>query len=158
MRIQVTSGSGVGVTKLAAFDKALFDAGIANYNLIKLSSVIPANSKIINKKITNYNNNEYGYKLYIVLAECTVIDSGEEAVAGIGWVKHSPGKESGLFVEFAGRSETEVREKITKTLESMTSYRPEEVGEIDMKIEKIRCKGRPVCAIVAAVYKSEGWV
>ena len=157
MEIKITSGTGRGVTELAAFDKALFDAGIANYNLIKLSSVIPAHTEIVKEKITEYNNNEYGYKLYIVLAESRVIVPGEKAVAGIGWVKHSPGEESGLFVEFDGKSEEEVKDKITSTLKSMCSYRPEEVGEIQMVIESVECVDQPVCALVAAVYKSEGW-
>ena len=38
----VTSGTGEAATEPAAFDGALLDAGIANYNLIRLSSVIPA--------------------------------------------------------------------------------------------------------------------
>ena len=41
MNIYVSSGIGYGQTKLAAFDAALNEAGIANFNLIKLSSVIP---------------------------------------------------------------------------------------------------------------------
>jgi arginine decarboxylase len=42
LEIQVTTGTGEGPTPLAAFDAALLDAGVANYNLILLSSVIPA--------------------------------------------------------------------------------------------------------------------
>ena len=36
--ISITSGLGQGPTTLAAFDAALRDAGIANFNLIRLSS------------------------------------------------------------------------------------------------------------------------
>ena len=39
--IVLSTGLGVGPTALAAFDAALLDAGVANYNLICLSSVIP---------------------------------------------------------------------------------------------------------------------
>lgn len=37
-------GSGVGVSKspLVAFDRALIDAGVGNYNLVRLSSILPA--------------------------------------------------------------------------------------------------------------------
>jgi hypothetical protein len=43
MIIRVTSGTGTGPTELAAFDAALLDAGVANYNLIPLShSWIPS--------------------------------------------------------------------------------------------------------------------
>ena len=51
MKIKVTYGTGEGLTKLAAFDRALFNAGIANYNLIKLSSVIPKNSEVLIEKL-----------------------------------------------------------------------------------------------------------
>jgi arginine decarboxylase len=46
MLIQVTGGTGAGPTKMAAFDAALNQAGTANYNLIKLSSIIPPDSKV----------------------------------------------------------------------------------------------------------------
>jgi len=37
----LTSGHGTGTSKLAAFDSALFAAGIANFNLIRVSSIVP---------------------------------------------------------------------------------------------------------------------
>jgi arginine decarboxylase len=37
----LTSGSAIGRTPLNAFDNALRDAGIADFNLIKVSSIIP---------------------------------------------------------------------------------------------------------------------
>ena len=39
--IQITSTIGVGNTALGAFDNALYKTGVANYNLLRLSSVIP---------------------------------------------------------------------------------------------------------------------
>jgi arginine decarboxylase len=39
--IIITTGTAQGPTALAAFDAALLGAGVANYNLIPLSSVIP---------------------------------------------------------------------------------------------------------------------
>lgn len=44
--IVVTAGVAECPTALSAFDAALMDAGIANYNLIYLSSVIPGGSVI----------------------------------------------------------------------------------------------------------------
>ncbi len=71
MKIKVTYGIGEGATKLAAFDRALFDAGIANYNLIKLSSVIPENSednaKINISKATNIANIIPNIELFFIL-------------------------------------------------------------------------------------------
>ena len=44
--IRVTAGSGKGRTALAAFDSALRAAGVADHNLVRLSSVIPAKASI----------------------------------------------------------------------------------------------------------------
>ena len=47
MKIAITSGKAEGPSKLNAFDNALLDAGIGDVNLIKVSSIIPANSEFV---------------------------------------------------------------------------------------------------------------
>ena len=47
-RIILTSGIGIGSTKLNAFDNALLNAGIGNFNLLSVSSIIPPKAKIVN--------------------------------------------------------------------------------------------------------------
>jgi len=154
MEIKITYGVGEASTKLAAFDKALFDAGIGNYNLIKLSSIIPKRAKIKLGKI-KYNQKEYGYKLYVVLSKCIETKPKKEAWAGLGWVQDQIGR--GLFVEIEGSSEEEVKNLINKSLKSMEEYRSEKYGKINHKIVGIKCKNKPVCALVCAIFKSEGW-
>jgi arginine decarboxylase len=154
MDIKVTYGTGEGLTELSAFDKALFDAGIGNYNLIKLSSVIPEHSKVFVQKV-NWNQKEHGYKLYVVLSKCIETTSGKEAWAGLGWLQDKGGR--GLFVEHRGSSEEEVKNLISGSLKSVQEYRSEKYGKINHKIVGIKCKDRPVCAVIVAVYKSEGW-
>ncbi len=39
------SGSGEGDSPLTAFDAALLDAGVGNYNLVKLSSIMPPGAR-----------------------------------------------------------------------------------------------------------------
>lgn len=156
MRIVVTRGTGEGKTKTAAFDRALWDAGIANYNLIRLSSVIPENSDIVVEK-SERNEKEHGHKLYVVLSECFETESGRKAVAGLGWVTANHTKGKGIFVEHSGNIKEEVADYIKKTIESMDSYRPEEHGGIKIRFAEKECDGDVACALVAAVYKSEGW-
>jgi arginine decarboxylase len=43
----VTAGAGEGTTDLNAFDRALMDAGIANLNFIRLTSILPMGAKIV---------------------------------------------------------------------------------------------------------------
>ena len=156
MRIYVTSGTGEGKTRIAAFDNALWDAGIANYNLIRLSSVIPYGSELIVKKI-DWNNREHGHKLYVVLSEAYETGMGKNAVAGLGWVTSNHPEGKGIFVENCGNTKKKVSDYIEKTIKSMTSYRPEERGKIRMEFAERKCSGDMVCSLVAAVYKSEGW-
>lgn len=46
-RIYLCSGIGRGKTLLNAFDDALISAGVGNYNLIKVSSIVPPNIEIV---------------------------------------------------------------------------------------------------------------
>jgi arginine decarboxylase len=154
MDIRVTKGIGEGSTELAAFDAALFDAGIANYNLIRLSSVIPDGARILREKI-NKNDQEFGYRLYTVYSCHTESEQGRQAWAGIGWVQAETGK--GLFVEHHGASEEEVRDLITSTLNDMTKYRKDNFGPIQYEIAGTKCGDKPICALVVAVYGSQRW-
>jgi len=156
MNIIVTEGTGDGLTNLSAYDKALCQAGIGNYNLIRLSSVIPPNTAVCTKKYTPCED-EYGNRLYIVESSCIETIIGKEAWAGLGWITQNNDSGRGLFVEHYGSSEQEVKTLIEKSLESMKTYREEEHGDIYIKTTGITCKDKPVCALVAAVYKSEPW-
>lgn len=157
MKISVTWGTGVGSTKLSSFDKALWNAGIANLNLIPLSSVIPPESVIKVGKLRSSNaETNFGKRVYVVLSCMNTAKIGRYAYAGVGWRIVSKTKK-GLFVEHHGRSEAEVKNKITKSLTDMVSYRKERYGKIEYKIVGIECKGKPVTALVCAVYQMEPW-
>lgn len=157
MEIVISTGGGRGATSLSAFDRALFEAGVANYNLIKLSSVIPPGTKILKGKRQKSITEEYGHRLYVVIAEAYADNPGEEAWAGLGWVHHSDDSGKGLFVEHVGKSKKEVEDLISLSLNSMAEYRPEERGQINIVTNGIVCQDNPVCAIVVASYKGEGW-
>lgn len=153
--IYVTSGIGEGQTKLSAFDAALWDAGIANFNLIKLSSIIPPRSSIKVKVLKNNGNRNFGNKLYVVLSQKRESERGREAWAGIGWAQTKNGR--GLFVEHDGSQQAEVIRLIKESLNDMVKYRQEKYGEIHYQVVGLRCQDKPVCAVVAAVYESQAW-
>lgn len=154
MIITVKSGTGAGPTKLSAFDSALNDSGVANYNLIRLSSVIPPDTKIIigNPQLSG----SWGDRLYVVMAEMRVDTPNVEAWAGIGWVQE---KESGkgLFVEHEGHSEAAVRKDINQSLTALMATRNVDFGEIKMEVVGAVCTHLPVCAMVTAVYQVSDW-
>jgi len=154
MEIIITKGKGTGLNKLSAFDNALYDAGIANFNLIPLTSIIPPASKVRLKKI-DWNQIDFGNKLYVVMARANQEVIGKEAWAGIGWVQAENGK--GLFVEHIGESKDDVIQLIKNSLSDMIKYRREKYGQPEYATSGVACQDHPVCAIVVAVYKSEGW-
>lgn len=155
MRIVVSRGTGEGPTPLAAFDSALHSAGVENYNLIRLSSVIPPGAGIERVQFVS-DPDEYGQRLYVVMAEQRATVPGEGAYAGLGWVQDAAdGK--GLFVECEGETYGDVQEEIVATLDSMTTRRGVDYGPVESEITGIECSGRPVAAVVIAVYKSEPW-
>lgn len=155
--IEVACATGTGPTALAAFDSALRGTGIANYNLIRLSSVIPPATDVL--PVTgpvSPPGGEWGDRLYVVYAEMHADAPGQEAWAGIGWVQQEDtGK--GLFVEHEGRSEAQVRSDIERSLGSLVAGRPESFGPPRFAVHGAVSDGTPTCAFAVAVYESASW-
>ena len=153
MRIEVVKGVGSGKTSKSAFDAALHDAGISNYNLICLSSIIPQESsvKIIHKR--ELFENEYGNILYVILAKMEQVEIGKHANAGLGWAQQKDGR--GVFVEHYAESEDDVKKLINLSLGELVKRRKGEFGEFDHLTASIECKECPVCALVVALYSSQ---
>jgi len=155
MRIIISAGTGEGSTPLAAFDAALLNAGVGNYNLICLSSIVPPESTIECAHFVAPSS-EYGHRLYVVIAQCEEYEQGKQAWAGLGWTQAQTGH--GLIVEQHGSSEAEVEEAIRATLQAMVASRSYRYDIIKTKIVGIECRGRPVCSVVVAVFASESWL
>src|SRR3989344_4184022 len=100
--MKITDGTGAGDTPLSAFDAALFNAGIANYNLVHLSSIIPPGYEPRIEKLNWNGADDAGSRLYVVIASQTEIEHGKEAWAGLGWVL-AEDQSLGLFVEHTGQ-------------------------------------------------------
>lgn len=160
MNIHVASSAATANTGLAAFDKALNNIGVANYNLLRLSSVIPPGSIVTKYEGVISNDSlkgEWGDRLYVVMAESRVITPNVEAWAGIGWVQDKSSG-AGLFVEHEGFSEGSIRGDIRDSLESMMKYRSDhDFGPIEMEVCGLTCEGHPVSALVIAAYQAEKW-
>lgn len=162
MNVFISKGKGHGNTSLSAFDAALKDAGVFNYNLIVLSSIIPKGTKINLKKFKS-KKDEYGYKLYVIKAEKRGGEVGLVVGAALGWYQEIDGR--GAFVEHTetGRTEQEVegklKEDVEKSIMDLCKSRKFKFDrkklEILTSITKVR--KRPACALVIAVYQSEGW-
>jgi arginine decarboxylase len=158
LTIQVVSGVGFGPTKLAAFDAALREAGIADRNLIPLSSIIPAGAEVLPAADGRGTApGKWGDRLYVVIAQLRVDTRYEEAVAGLGWMQDAE-TGRGVFVEHVGHTEREVRRDILATLGALGEGRPDvKFGAPDLMIRTTVCAGEPTCAVVAAVFEADPW-
>jgi len=163
MSIQIVKAIGEGSTLLSAFDNALQNAGVCNYNLIRLSSIIPPNSKIT--RVDHYQTpvSEFGHKLYLVMADIRSSEAGKYIAAGIGWYQLEDNR--GFFVEHEVIGETkvavksEIDQRIKNTLKDMCKFRNIQFNEklVKSAVSLARINNKPTCAQVLAVYQSEGW-
>jgi arginine decarboxylase len=151
MKIGIVWGKSEGKTLLSAFDMALNKAGIHNFNLIPLSSVIPKNS-IIEEVGKAHLSKEIGDILYVVSASFSSKKPNAVISAGLGWVQTEQG---GLFIESKGEfsqedCEEEIRVGLTEMLEARGWH-----GEIKVKIISHRVE-EIANVTVAAVYYNSG--
>ncbi len=157
MKINIATGSGVGPTEISAFDHALVNAGVANFNLIYLSSVLPPGSdvKSIEGPITKVDGT-WGDRLYVVMSQIRTSQRNQEVWAGIGWMQDAKTGQ-GLLVEHEGHAEGEVRADIQNSLQALAQNRGMEFGPIDMVVTGKKCVALPVCALAVAVFESATW-
>lgn len=155
LNIHLSCGGGDGPTPLAAFDAALIDAGVANYNLLYLSSVIPANARIVRAKHP-VQPHDHGRRLYVVMSEMRQTQQGRHAHAGIGWVQEGTDGR-GLFVELHDDDRDRLEADLHATLGAMRLSRDIEFGPVQTAISSRLCSTRPVCALVVAVFACEAW-
>ncbi|WEL21016.1 pyruvoyl-dependent arginine decarboxylase [Halorhabdus sp. BNX81] len=145
--IRIVMGSGHGPTPTAAYDAALAEAGVHNYNLVTLSSVIPADARI-ERVGTAPDLGPAGRGLYVVQAAETT-DEGE-AAAAIGWTREPDGP--GIFYEVSGSSERRVREDVRAGLSAGRELREWDFGEKHVEVTTATAAEEYACAIVLAVY------
>ena len=154
--IQMAAGTGRAPTALAAFDAALLAVGAGNFNLVRLSSVIPSGSDLAHPERIE-TCAEWGDRLFCVYAEAHADVPGRGAAAGVGWVVKDDGSGGGLMVEHHADTEDEVAQQIRVSLGAMTSARGGRFGPPQMSLASATCGTEPVCALVLAAYSTTGW-
>ncbi|WP_298132496.1 pyruvoyl-dependent arginine decarboxylase [Micropruina sp.] len=157
LTIRVSTGSGKGRTSMAAFDSALRDAGVADHNLIRLSSIIPPGTVIETCDSADQLRGTFGDALYCVYAVAFATERGDDAWSGIGWSRATDGSGRGLFVEHTGHAEEQVRTMIMASLTDMADGRSDSFAFEHMVLSSARCSGQPACSVVVATYRTAGW-
>ncbi|VXC16918.1 pyruvoyl-dependent arginine decarboxylase [Nocardioides sp. AX2bis] len=148
------TGSGTGRTRLSAFDAALREAGVADLNLVTLSSVIPERSTVV--QAHEPLGADHGDRLWCVLASDGAEQHGEVVWAGLGWAvdRRTTG---GVFVEHHSGSEEALRAQIALSLEDLCASRGWHDVETGTAVASAHCIDDPVCAVAVAAYEVQGW-
>lgn len=171
VRLPVLSATGAAQTGLAAFHRALVGVGLGRYNLVRLSSVIPADTEVGVGRPTrgpvvhprwqgsrpyDFVDGERGDRLYCVYAERRTDVPGEEAWAAVGWAQRRDGG-GGYFVEHDGSSPEAVRAAVRATLAEMVDDEGADFEPPQWVLEGAVCEGEPVCALVVVPYAAVAW-
>jgi len=141
---------------LAAFHAALSTLGLAHYNLIRLSSVVPPGTTIDGSGAAPAPSGAWGDRLYCVYGERRETTPGKEAWAGMGWVHRIDGG-GGLLVEHEGESEELVTEAIQISLRDMVGDSADQYSRPGSLLSGVRCTGQAVCALVIAPFHLASW-
>jgi len=136
--IRIVWGTGEGPTEMASYDAALADAGIENYNLVPVSSIVPAGAEI-DPVGTAPDLGPAGERLTVVEGRATApptadaTGAADTVSAGLGWVREDDGP--GLFYEASGRtSPDEVGRRVIEGLEAGQELRDWTFGEPEYQV------------------------
>lgn len=154
LTITISRGVGSGRTRLAAFDAALRDAGVADFNLIRLSSVIPPGATVREVEAAEQIRGGHGDALFCVYADAYASTPHAEAWAGVAWSTHDDGTGAGLFVEHSGLSEDSVQRDLEMSIEDLSAGRGGGFAWAGSTLASARCTDRTVCALVIASYRA----
>ena len=157
LRIRMSRSRAEGPTRLAAFDAALVAAGLQNFNLLPLSSVIPVGASVEVVGPADQLQGVHGDLLYCVYAASYATVPGTQAWAGIAWGLRDDDSGAGLFVEHSGPTEQAVNADLSATLGDMMAKRPHRYREGGRLVSGVTCENQPVAALVVASYQAVGW-
>ena len=141
----VVSGQGTSNYALVAFDNALRQAGIGDYNLVKVSSILPPGC--IYKEHINL---EKGSIMYAAYATATVIE-GEMKVTAVAAAIPEDDKKNGVIFEHVTETQDAEKKVRDMCLEAMNN-RNRSIKEIKSSSLTIYGeKDKYVCSISAIV-------
>jgi arginine decarboxylase len=105
-KLFLTSGVGVHKEKLSSFELALRDAGIAQYNLVRVSSIFPPNCMIVARE-EGLLLLQPGEIVFAVIAEMATNEPGRRIAASIGVARPTDRDKYGYLSEHHSFGQTE---------------------------------------------------
>lgn len=107
-KIFLTKGVGKHKEKLVSFEAALRNAGIASFNLVRCSSILPPGAPVLSKsKGLHYLSP--GEIVYVVMAECSTNEPHRLIASSIGVAIPKDRNQYGYLSEYHSFGETEIK-------------------------------------------------
>jgi arginine decarboxylase len=153
--IHLVSGTGEGRTEQMAFGAALTDAGLADHSLLRLSSLIPPNARIVRAPQRQLLPRD-GLGLHVVMSQMRQGRPGQHAHAGIGWVQRADDG-SGLFIDLHDDDRDRLEHDLRAAFSAIRCLRDAACGAVQTAVASRRCEGQPVCALVVAIFARRPW-
>ena len=148
--IRVVWGTASGPTEIAAYDAALADANVHDYNLVTVSSVVPANATVETVG-TAPDLGPAGNRLTVVQARHVEAGPGR-VTAGLGWATTDGGP--GIFYEAGGAAdEDDVRDRLRQGLAAGRDLRDWAFTDEQFRVVSTDAEaGTYTAAVVVAAY------
>lgn len=149
--IRVVWGTGSAPTEMASYDAALAAAGVENYNLVSVSSVIPAGTDV-EVVGTAPDLGPVGDRLTVVEGRATTAGPGQVSAA-LAW-SQSVDNGPGLFYEAAGETDRDDTERrVREGLAAGQDLRDWTFDDPHVAVESSQAEsGTYTTALVLAVY------
>jgi len=155
---------GIGESDLeihaGSFHEALDKAGIAQYNIVRYSSILPKDAKLISYDDYERRNIPFGSELFCIMSQC----DGEEnqlLTAGLvyGWLYDNVTEEKvgGLVCEIQGSYEEEViKQRLERAINKLrnSTFADNYLGDLKFVISSFSPQTRYGTAIAALCFVS----
>jgi arginine decarboxylase len=122
--VRLVWGTGTGPTALSSYDAALAEANVHDYNVVTVSSILPADATV-EERGTAPDLGPAGGRLTAVEARATAAGPGK-VVAGLGW---ATGEGAGVVYEAAGHDEDAVATELEDGLDAGTDLRERQLDD-----------------------------
>ncbi len=147
----LVAGVGSGSTPLGAFDAALLNAGVGNYNLVRMSSILPPGVREVDHCAL-----PEGSLIPVAYGSTVQATRGERVTAAIAVAIPEDPQKIGVIMEYAGElSEEEACALVRSMAGEAMARRGIAVKTIRVRSASTRVEDRPTAAFAGAVLVPE---
>lgn len=151
LTVRVASGAATGPTATAAYDAALAAANAHAFNLVVVSSVLPAGAAVeVVDDLPDLGSP--GDRLTVVQSRLDREPAeSKPGVAGLGWARSTDGP--GILYETSGAKPEPVRREIHRGLDHGAGLREWERANTEVVLQELEPAGEAhACAVVVAAF------